>query len=699
MNADSGAASAVAAKSAIAKAPVTSNATAEAAAVPVAAAAQAAGYPDATNTGVKAGTSLTKFTGTYYVTQDNAVISNMEIHGQIVIQAKNVTMSNVKLVANTWHALWVQDGSTGFTLKDSEIDGGGSSQNGVLGQGTFLRNNIHGVENGIAVTGPSVIRDNYIYGLQGGPDAHFDGIEINGGHDIDIIHNTVINSHDQAAAVMMNNEFGGLANINVDGNRLVGGGYTVYLDGRKGGGAVDDASIKITNNQIGDGYYGNFAFYDDKPVVSGNTDLNTLPEKPVTPETPVPGKATAGNDVLTGTAGVDKIDGLAGNDTINGLGGNDVLTGSAGNDVLDGGAGADKLDGGTGTDTASYASAKAGVIASLANATINTGDAKGDTYVSIEQLKGSNYADKLYGNSGANLLSGGVGNDILDGGAGADKLDGGAGTDTASYASAKAGVTASLANATINTGDAKGDTYVSIEQLAGSSYADKLYGNNGANVLAGGAGNDILDGGAGTDRLDGGAGTDAASYASAKAGVTASLANAAINTGDAKGDTYVSIEQLTGSNYADKLYGNGGANLLSGGAGNDVLDGGAGNDVLYGGAGADDLVGGAGADTFAFKALSDTTVAASGRDTIFDFSGTGGDRIDLSAIDANTAVAGNQAFSYLGTAAFTGKAGEVRYVKGASDTYVYGDVNGDAKADFAIHLDDAVTLSKGYFVL
>ncbi len=219
------------------------------------------------------GTSLTKFTGTYYVTQDNAVISNMEIHGQIVIQAKNVTMSNVKLVANTWHALWVQDGSTGFTLKDSEIDGGGSSQNGVLGQGTFLRNNIHGVENGIAVTGPSVIRDNYIYGLQGGPDAHFDGIEINGGHDIDIIHNTVINSHDQAAAVMMNNEFGGLANINVDGNRLVGGGYTVYLDGRKGGGAVDDASIKITNNQIGDGQWGNFAFYDENPVVYGNTPL------------------------------------------------------------------------------------------------------------------------------------------------------------------------------------------------------------------------------------------------------------------------------------------------------------------------------------------------------------------------------------------------------------------------------------------
>ena len=92
-------------------------------------------------------------------------------------------------------------------------------------------------------------------------------------------------------------------------------------------------------------------------------------------------------------------------------------------------------------------------------------------------------------------------------------------------------------------------------------------------------------------------------------------------------------------------------------------------------------------------------MSVSGRDTIFDFSGTGGDRIDLSAIDANTAASGNQAFNYIGNAAFTGKAGELRTVKSASDTYVYGDVNGDGKADFAVHLDDAISLHKGYFVL
>ncbi|MBP1861498.1 M10 family metallopeptidase C-terminal domain-containing protein, partial [Rhizobium herbae] len=215
----------------------------------------------------------------------------------------------------------------------------------------------------------------------------------------------------------------------------------------------------------------------------------------------------------------------------------------------------------------------------------------------------------------------------------------------------------------------------------------------------GGSGNDLLNGGAGADKLDGGTGTDTAAYYGASAGVTASLANASINTGHAKGDVYVSIERLTGSSYGDKLYGNGSANLLAGGSGNDVLNGGSGNDTLYGGSGADDLTGGAGADTFVFRTLVDTTTARAGRDSIFDFSVTGNDRIDLSAIDANTSASGNQAFWYLGTSAFTGHAGELRYIKQASDTYVYGDVNGDKTADFAIHLDDALSLEKGDFVL
>lgn len=319
--------------------------------------------------------------------------------------------------------------------------------------------------------------------------------------------------------------------------------------------------------------------------------------------------------------------------------------------------------------------------------------------VVIENATGGNAADILIGNGVANLLSGRDGDDTLIGGGGADKLDGGAGMDVASYANATTGVTANLANAAANTGEAKGDVYVSIEMLTGSNYGDQLHGDAGANVLSGRGGNDILNGGEGADRLDGGEGKDTASYTNATTGVTASLANAAVNTGEAKGDIYISIERLIGSSHADKLYGNTGANQLTGGAGDDLLNGGSGSDVLYGGLGADHLTGGVGADTFVFKALTDTTVAVAGQDSIFDFSSAGGDRIDLSAIDANSATSGDQAFNYLGTAAFTGAAGELRYVKEASDTYVYGDTNGDKQADFAIHLDNAVSLLKGDFLL
>ncbi|MDR6759609.1 hypothetical protein J2Y48_004927 [Mycoplana sp. BE70] len=55
---------------------------------------------------------------------------------------------------------------------------------------------------------------------------------------------------------------------------MIGGGYTVYLDGRKGGGTVDDGSIKIVNNQIGTGQWGEFAFYADNPVISGNAQMD-----------------------------------------------------------------------------------------------------------------------------------------------------------------------------------------------------------------------------------------------------------------------------------------------------------------------------------------------------------------------------------------------------------------------------------------
>ncbi|MEK1927108.1 MAG: M10 family metallopeptidase, partial [Rhizobium giardinii] len=127
---------------------------------------------------------------------------------------------------------------------------------------------------------------------------------------------------------------------------------------------------------------------------------------------------------------------------------------------------------------------------------------------------------------------------------------------------------------------------------------------------------------------------------------------------------------LQGYSGNDTLNGEGGSDVLIGASGADRLSGGTGADRLYGGAGADDLIGGADADMFLFKLRTESTVPASGRDTIFDFSASQGDRIDLSVIDANSKATGNQAFAFLGKVAFTGTAAELRYVKGSSDTYI-----------------------------
>ncbi|MCR6502427.1 calcium-binding protein [Shinella sp. CPCC 101442] len=722
------------------------------------AAAAASGYPDASNTGVASGTTMTKYTGSYHVTQDNAVISNLEVHGDIVIEAKNVTLKNVKLVSNTeWHALRVMDDATGFTLQDSEIDGSGITVNAIYGFGTFLRNNLHDVDNGINVIAPTLIKDNYIHNLRGGSDAHYDGIEINGGHDIDIIHNTIINDHDQTSAIMMNNDFGGLSNITIEGNRLVGGGYTVYLDDRFNGGTVVDSSIKITNNQIGGGHWGDFALYDNKPVLSGNTDLDT----PVNP----------GGTVHTGTQGNDTLPvsgaSNAGNETYKGLGGNDLLKG---------GAGADALDGGAGTDTVTYTGSTA-VKINLQTGAASGGHATGDKFTSIENLTGSSYADTLTGNSANNVLNGGAGadklaggagndtyivdntgdvvtegssagtdtvkasvsytlasnvenliltgtaaingtgnsaansltgnagNNVLNGGAGADKMAGGAGNDT--YIVGNAGdVVTEGSNAGTDTVKASVSytlaTNVERLILTGTAAINGT-GNSAANSLTGNAANNTLNGGAGADKMAGGAGND--TYIVGNAGdVVTEGSNAGTDTVKASVSytlaTNVERLILTGTSAINGT-GNSGNNTLTGNAGNNSLKGGSGNDILIGGAGNDTLEGHAGSDTLTGGAGVDkfvfrqSQVKTAGADHISDFTSS-----DVLVFDVSSGPTGSLATSAfrLGTAALDSNDRFIYDTK-ADALYYDSDGNGAATKVLVATFDNGYNLSASDFLL
>jgi Ca2+-binding RTX toxin-like protein len=342
------------------------------------------------------------------------------------------------------------------------------------------------------------------------------------------------------------------------------------------------------------------------------------------------------DDSLAGQAGNDALFGGEGKDTLSGGDGNDALHGDAGNDNLSGGAGADVLDGGAGSDTADYRSLTKAITLDVDHPTKSTGDAKGDTFIGIEVILGTIYADTLIGGatpidlngylgddkivggtggddlnggqgddvldggSGSDSLFGDVGNDVLMGGPGADALDGGADLDQASYANAKSEVEFTLGGSGV-LGDALGDTYANIEIGVGSAFNDTIIAGNFDSTLFGGAGddalfgssaNDILHGGAGFDLHDGGGGADidTASYLGGKA-VTVNLTDTMKSTGDAKGDSYILIDIIEGSAFADTLIGDAAANTFSGENGNDKMSGGAGGDELRGDAGNDTLFG------------------------------------------------------------------------------------------------------------
>ena len=190
--------------------------------------------------------------------------------------------------------------------------------------------------------------------------------------------------------------------------------------------------------------------------------------------------------------------------------------------------------------------------------------------VGDDHITGNIIDNNLVGNAGDDTLLGGPGNDTLRGGPGRDTLDGHTGSDTADYSESPAGVDVRLDTNTASGGGATGDTLISIENLTGSPYRDTLTGD---------AGDNILEGGPGADRLEGGLGRDTAAYTTSGDRVEINLSAGSITGGDAAGDTFLSVENLTGSGHNDSLTGDAGDNVLAGGAGADVLTGGPGLDT------------------------------------------------------------------------------------------------------------------------
>lgn len=367
-------------------------------------------------------------------------------------------------------------------------------------------------------------------------------------------------------------------------------------------------------------------------------------------------------------------------------------------------------------------------------------------HAGADYMRGGNGTDKLYGGAGNDVLSGGNGMDTYDGGAGndiflidgreSDTFAGGAGFDTVRLEGASSRYRLILDAASgverfdraghALTGTSVNDIFdftglsgVSdsgpIIDLGGGSdiyrghaFSDRVLGGSGSDTLYGNAGSDYLDGGTGVDTLVGGIGNDTylvdntGDRVIENAGGGIDLVRASVShTLSAYADNlmltgYGAINGA-GNELANRITGNNAANTLSGNLGNDYLASLAGDDRLVGGRGADQLQGGIGKDTFVFTHVLDSTVWAGGRDSILDFGY--GDRMDLSALDANTGLAGNNAFRFIGKSSFSGSAGELRYQVSGADLYVYGDVNGDGRADFGIHLKGHAALYASDFLL
>ena len=252
------------------------------------------------------------------------MISGLNITGTVYINAPNVTISDCKITSSDYWVVIVKSGITGAVVENCEINGTGSGpqgQAGIAGQGTFLKNEIYNVENGIDVRGDhTVIQDNYIHDLNVSGDPHYDGVQISGGlSDITVRHNTVFVPGSATSAVYITNDFGSINGVVVDNNQLAGGGYTVYSD-EKARNSGQITGVEFTNNKLVKGYYGYDAIANNSVVWQGNTDVasgmtvlvnNTLSSTPTSPSSPTlpatpaaPTIASFSND--SGVAG-DKI--------------------------------------------------------------------------------------------------------------------------------------------------------------------------------------------------------------------------------------------------------------------------------------------------------------------------------------------------------------------------------------------------------
>jgi len=364
---------------------------------------------------------------------------------------------------------------------------------------------------------------------------------------------------------------------------------------------------------------------------------------------------TAANEIIAGNGGgFDEISGEGGDDRItlsadsnfaNGGDGDDIVQGSAGNDTIRGAGGRDAYDAAGGTfDRIDYRDALEAINVDLALTTFQfiSRSMGSDQLRGFEQIRGSNFNDTLLGNASDNRLYGQQGRDTLNGRGGADIMEGGHDNDT-------------------YTVDNASDSVIEVNGF-----------NGGFDVV----------------------------YSTVAYLLPDNVEVLFLQAGPINGTGNGSSNWLTGSFAANTLSGLDGNDVLNGRGGNDILLGGFGVDRLIGGGGVDTLTGGGDADLFEWKARAQTGNTLATSDVVTDFSAAEGDVVVLREIDARGNVGGFQAFSFIGTAAFSAT-GQIRAAASGTDTVLEMNISPVAGAEMTILLSNvqAASLTASAFLL
>jgi Ca2+-binding RTX toxin-like protein len=494
----------------------------------------------------------------------------------------------------------------------------------------------------------------------------------------------------------------GIAAVNVDASAVTAA--PIIIVGNAGNNILGGTSATLGDTLVGG--LGNDTYVVDRAtdvILEGNllaTEIDTA-----NVDFKASGTYVLGANVENGTvvsADTTLLVNITGNALVN------TLTGNSGDNILDGLGGADTMLGGLGDD--SY------VVDSLLDVVLENPGEGNDTIraaitytlaglLDVENLTligaaaingtGNDLDNEITGNGAINTLTGGLGNDTLIGGAGNDTYvvdslldvvveNANEGTDTVQSAFTYVLTTLNVENLTL-TGTA----------------AINGTGSIGNNLITGNSGNNILDGGTGTDTLVGGAGND--DY------IIDDLFDVVTEAAGAGTDTvhtYASytlsanVENLTlkGTNGINGI-GNTLNNIITGNIAANSILGDAGNDTMTGGLGADSMQGGLGSDHFIYTSAADSTIAA--RDLIYDFTRgtqTVGDKINLSAIDANTNLTGNDAFltTLLASSGNFTQNAQLRYWNDGVNTYLEGNTDGvNSTAEFSVQLVGVFTALTG----